>query len=80
MVNHYGRNISEKVLNILMEDPYMEVDSDVYLFVTRRFHLQLNNVLELEEVQKKKMKCFPGDSWQIGFPLISSILCGTIFS
>ena len=55
MVNHYGRNISEKVLNILMEDPYMEVDSDVYLFVTRRFHLQLNNVLELEEVQKKKI-------------------------
>merc|ERR1711894_722283 len=23
--------------------------------------------------------CFPGDSWQIEFPLISSILCGTIF-
>ena len=54
MVNHYGRNISEKLLNILMEDPYMEVDSDVYLFVTQRFHLQLNNVLELEEVQRRK--------------------------
>ena len=56
MVNHYGRNISEKVLNTLMDDPYMEVDSDVYLFVSRRFHLQLNYVLDLEENQKQKMK------------------------
>ena len=49
MVNHYSRNISEEVLNILMEDPYMEIDNDIYLFAQRRFNLQLNHVLYLEK-------------------------------
>ena len=54
MVNHfYNRNISEKVLNILMEDPYMEIDNDIFLFVQRRFHLQLNHVSELEKMKNK---------------------------
>ena len=48
MVNHYSRNISEKVLDILMEDPYLEIDNDIYLFAQRRFHLQLNHILNLE--------------------------------
>ena len=54
MVNHfYNRNISEKVLHILMEDPYMEIDNEIFLFVQRRFHLQLRFISQLEKKKNK---------------------------
>jgi len=54
MVNHfYDRNISEKVLDILMEDPYMEIDNEIFLFVQRRFHLQLSYISELKKKKNK---------------------------
>ena len=53
MVNHfYNRNISEKVLDILMEDPYMEIDYEIFLFVQRRFQLQLSYISKLDYKEK----------------------------
>ena len=46
------RNITENMLTMLMEDPYILIDIEIYSFVQRRFNLQLNHVLELE---KKKI-------------------------
>ena len=43
-VNHYNRSVSANVKRLIMEDPFMNVDIDVYLFASRRFFLQLENL------------------------------------
>ena len=46
MVNpNYDKNVSNAVLKLLMLNPLMQVDMDVYYFVEKRFQTQYYNLI-----------------------------------
>ena len=43
--DHYKKNMTEETKQIVLKIPLMDVDLDVYNFVTKRFHQQFNQAI-----------------------------------